>query len=109
MSESPRYIEAKDQYITRNSSRALNESDEKLIMAIYNLKKNYSEALDKRKCTKLIDFSEIQTKVNIEPKSTKEKPLKKICKAIKMDGKSCTAAAKENCEFCGRHLPKIPS
>ena len=108
MAESPRYIEAKNQYMSRNSA-PLNEKDEKLITAIYNLKKNYTKALDDRKCTKLIDFSEIQTKINIKPTSLKEKPQKKICQAIKMDGKPCTAAAKENCEFCGRHLPKVSS
>ena len=108
MSESPRYIESKNQYMSRNSE-SLNQNDEKLIAAIYNLKKNYTKSLEDRKCTKLIDISEIKTKVNIEPKISKEKPQKKTCKAIKMDGNQCAAAAKENCDFCGRHLPKISS
>ena len=29
-----------------------------------------------------------------------------ICKALKMNNEKCTAKAKPNCDFCGRHKPK---
>ena len=29
------------------------------------------------------------------------------CHATKMDGKKCTAKAKNSCNFCGRHTPKM--
>lgn len=38
--------------------------------------------------------------------TTKKKEDNVICKAIKMNGKKCTAKAKPNCELCGRHIPK---
>ena len=103
---SPRYKQAREDYIARKTSAVLNDTDEKLIHAIYNLKKNYQKTLDDRKCTKYIDFSEINNKVEVKTAKAKT-PEKRVCKAIKMNGEPCTAAAKENCEFCGRHLPKV--
>ena len=54
-----------------------------------------------------------QEKDELKQKATQEKPdanpkLEIVyCHATKMDGKKCTAKAKNGCNFCGRHTPKI--
>ena len=103
------------EYMKRNNIEHCDENDERMINAIFNLRKNYASELEKRKTTKLIDHSEafvapvIKKEENIKQKGQKEQKENTkvvICQATKMDGNPCTAKAKVGCVFCGRHLPK---
>ena len=52
-----------------------------------------------------------QAKAEAKQKAKQEKQAAKpevvYCHATKMDGKKCTAKAKNGCNYCGRHAPKI--
>lgn len=87
----------------------LTDSDIKLIHAISRFKQRYAEQINKRACVKFISFHECPSiqHSSTEPKIknvVKQPSVTLICKATKMDGKPCTAKAKPNCNFCGRHL-----
>ena len=102
------------EYMTRNKIEHCDKNDERMINAIFNLRKNYASELEKRKTIKLIDQSEAfvapvikkEEEKKKKPKEQKENVKVAICQATKMDGNPCTAKAKLGCVFCGRHLPK---
>ena len=104
-------------YIKRNDRTILSSDDERLITAIYNLRKNYASDLEKRHSTILIDAKDVRIAPIIKKNETKNEKVTKskikdsnqtvqYCQATKMDGNQCTAKAKTGCVFCGRHLPK---
>ena len=84
-----------------------------LIRAIKKLKESQKEALEKRKCVIFLkNISDIKTQPCETKKHTSVIKDKKqqppdveivYCKATKMNGEKCTAKAKPNCLFCGRH------
>ena len=98
-----------------------NELDKKMINAIFNLRTNYKEEYEKRKCTVYIHElpkSSILEKPKDPKKDSKKADTKKekentqveiiICSAIKMNGEKCTSKAKDGCfvngkAVCGRH------
>ena len=102
------------EYMNRNKIEQCDKNDERMINAIFNLRKNYASELEKRKSIKLIDPSEAfvapvikkEEEKKKKPKEQKENAKIVICQATKMDGNPCTAKAKIGCVFCGRHLPK---
>ena len=100
----------REEYKQNNKINSLTSDDERLINAIFNLRKNYAIELEKRKTTKLISIKEINFVPVIHEKTQdKTKKTEKsdaICQATKLDGNKCTAKAKIGCVFCGRHLPK---
>ena len=103
----------------------LTNMDTKLIRAIYKMKLKYETEMEKKKCIvflnkaplqkgfdaktkkgcKVKDKNEITNKMK-ELKISEKKKEKIICTAVKMDGKPCTAAAKDGHKFCGRHIKK---
>jgi hypothetical protein len=100
------------EYFSRNNLDTLREEDKLLINAIYNLRKNYAQELEKRKTTILIDHKEAFVAPIVQKETEKKKQAIKItnpsvdvqyCQAIKMDGNKCTAKAKYGGCFCGRH------
>ena len=98
--------EVRTEYMKRNNISTVTNEDERLIKAIVNLRKNYANELEKRKTVLLIEHNEVFNEPVIKQEIQKPSVVVHYCKAIKMDGNKCTAKAKPNCEFCGRHLPK---
>lgn len=89
----------------------LSEFDERMLSAITKMKDKYKEHTNRRQAVLLTpeDLRSIQNKKPIlEKKETKQKPVVcvQICEATKMNGEKCTAKAKPDCKYCGRHLPK---
>ena len=90
------------------------EFDAKLQKAIKKLHESYAAELAKKKCIKVIDFKDRPQIIELGKKKPEPKAKKtakksgshKTCKATKMDGNRCTAAAKDGSDFCGRHGPK---
>ena len=105
--------EIQERYNMTTNNGILTEEDQRLMNAIFNLRKNYEIELDKRKCTVQIDPSELKQNptIIIHKETPKEKQSKKsvefecICQAVKMDGSPCTSKAKFG-NFCGRHKEK---
>ena len=106
-------------YMKKYNKNSLNENDEKLVNAIFNLRSNYKEALEKRKCTIFLKenpkneliISETEIKTEVKTPKTNEKTQNDSktqctcqCKAITMKGTQCSSKAKPNSDFCGRHL-----
>ena len=90
-----------------------NEFDKKLEKSIKKLKEAYATQFAKKKCTKFVSIEdrpqiiELTKKKPVQKKTIKKSSSPKmICKATKMDGKKCTASAKDCSDFCGRHGPK---
>lgn len=93
----------------------INEMDKKMINAIFNLRSNYKEEYEKRKCT--VFLKDKPTVSVLEKNNEEKKELKKetkteteiiFCEALKMNGEKCTSKAKSGCfvngkPVCGRH------
>lgn len=106
-------------YMKKYNKESLTENDKKLVNAIFNLRNNYKEALEKRKCTvflkekpntELLTHDEVETTPKTKDQSKTEDQKTKVqvcvcqCKAITMKGTQCGSKAKPNSEYCGRHL-----
>lgn len=102
------------------NNEEMSSEDKRLVLAIQNLKANYKTELDKRKCTVMIEPSQIKQlpSIIVSTSRSKNKENKKenknekkeiqltcTCQAVKMDGSSCTAKAKFG-NYCGRHKEK---
>lgn len=90
--------------------------DKKMIKSIFNLRSNYKEEYEKRKCSV---FLKDKPTISIleKPKENIKKDVKKetkteteiiLCEALKMNGEKCTSKAKSGCfvngkPVCGRH------
>ena len=98
--------EVRTEYMKRNNISSPTSEDERLINAIVNLRTNYASELQKRKTVRIIEHNEVFNEPIIKQEIQKPSVVVHYCQAIKMDGNKCTAKAKPNCEFCGRHLPK---
>ena len=108
--------EIKKQYILKKykyvESPILTAFDTKMINALYNVRNNYKEEFEKRKCIILLKELPKSTSIFEKNKIVTEKPntdtnsKSDICTATLMNGKKCTAKSKPNCNFCGRHLKK---
>ena len=74
---------------------------EQLAIAVAKVKAKYAEIEQTRPRTIFLkEAPKPREEAHIEACITS------ICKAIKMDGKQCTAKAKDGSCFCGRHKPK---
>ena len=89
------------------------EIDQKLEASKTRLYEAHAKELTNRKCTKHIKdpywvpSTMNNTAVVVKPKTRAPKTTDGItCKATKMDGNPCTAKAKPECDFCGRHNKK---
>ena len=81
--------------------------DDKMKKVIKHMQESYN-AYNNRKSIIVIKYEDT---FNIQNNDTKfinsgKKSYHAICKAIKINNEKCTAKAKPNCEFCGRHMPK---
>ena len=92
----------------------MTEFDDKMQKAIKKMKECYNKH-NNRKSIIVLKYDEVinmQNKAMTKKSSSKNAQKKTeplICKAIKMNNEKCTAKAKPNCEFCGRHMPKHKS
>jgi len=62
------------------------------------LKAAYTEALKKKKCTKLVNYKDLVNK-----KKTLQKVPVRTCCATKKDGTACKVKVKTGMKYCGRH------
>ena len=100
------FEEACDKFANKEN---MTDFDEKMQNAIKKMKESYNKHNNRKSIIVLKpeDIINMQNKAMTKKSPTKAKknePL--ICKAIKMNNEKCTAKAKPNCEFCGRHMPK---
>lgn len=88
----------------------MTDFDNKMLKAIEKMKESYNAHKNRKSIIVLKpeDIHQMQSMKDVKKDTKKE--TKKVdviyCKAIKMDGNNCTAKAKPNCDFCGRHIPK---